>query len=123
MAFEGKEKRKHPRLDFNLIVSYRPLENTEKMRITQIKNLSRGGMMISTCEKIEKGTMLKINLRFPLLKKKVNLVGKVIESKEVVPNFDYETRVYFYNMDKEVEKLLHDSLEDFKNHKNAGKKN
>ena len=83
MPYSGEEKRKYPRATGRFIVSYRILEDNGNIDITQTKNLSLGGMLLTTNCKFPPGTNLALEIRLPFDPNAIMLIGKVLESKEV----------------------------------------
>ena len=113
MVYQGPEKRRHPRIKASFVVSYRPLEKEEAADLSQTKNFSQGGMLLTTNRAFPEGTFLKMLIRLPLLRDKINLIGKVLESKEVVKNLIYETRIVFQNLEEEIERVFKETVEKF----------
>ena len=99
--YGGQERRKDPRLTVNFIVSYRIEKSAESFDLSQTKNLSQGGMLLTTNKAFDIGTRLAMILRFPLVPQKIEMTGIVIESKEVVRDIIYETRIHFLDLDKD----------------------
>ena len=106
MGYKGSEKRVHPRLGANFVVSYRIKEVPDNYDLSQTKNVSQGGLLVTTNRKFDKGVFLAITIRFPFVPQRIEVTGQVIESKEVVRNLIYETRVCFLDMDMEMFKEL-----------------
>ena len=48
MVYTGPERRKHPRVSGRFIVSYRILEEYNNADISQTRNMSLGGMLLTT---------------------------------------------------------------------------
>ena len=113
MAYGGKERRRHNRVKVSFVVSYRPLEKDEDADLTQTKNFCQGGMLLTTNKKFDKGMLLKIFIRVPLVKGKIYLIGQVLDSKEIVKNLIYETRIAFQNLEDEIERVLIETVEAF----------
>jgi len=118
MGYKGVERRKHPRINVNFIVSYRILDQEEDNDLSQTKNISQGGMLLTTNRHFDSGVMLKMFIRLPLVKDKLVLIGRVIESKEVVKGIIYETRIVFFNLEEQVNKILKQTVDTFLNQKN-----
>lgn len=97
--YSGPNRRKFPRLDANFIVSYSPKKASADYDLSQTKNVSGGGALITTNKEFEKGTLLSVTVRFPFYPKRIGLTAEVISSKELVKNLVYETRVCFLDMD------------------------
>ncbi len=104
--YNGQEKRGYPRVDANLVINYRIQELPDTYDLSQTKNISQGGILITTSKLFEKGIQLTMNLRIPLVPQKVKLSGEVVESREVVRDLIYETRVKFLGLDEDFFKKL-----------------
>ena len=100
-AYGGQEKRKHPRLEANFVVSYRVKKPAAGYDLSQTKNVSQGGMLLTTNRVFDKGTQLSMSIRFPLVPHKIEVTGEVVDSKEVVRDLIYETRLKFLDLDED----------------------
>ncbi len=105
-AHNGKQKRKHPRTEANFVVSYRILEGLNNYDLSQSKNISQGGMLLTTNREFKKGTRLVMTMSFPFIEDKMELTGQVVGSKEIVKDLIYETRLQFYELDLKLSKGL-----------------
>jgi hypothetical protein len=74
--------------------------------LTQTKNVSQGGILLTTNRKFEKGTQLAMTIRFPFITQRIELTGEVVDSKEVVRDLIYETRIRFFDLDEDFFKKL-----------------
>lgn len=101
MGYSGSEKRKYPRIDARFIVSYRILEEVDNIDITQTKNMSLGGMLLTTNREFERGTNLALEIRLPFDLNPIMLIGKVVDSHEVTKNLIYDTRLLFLAIDEQ----------------------
>tara|TARA_B100000315_G_C14518369_1_gene560296 strand:- start:113 stop:481 length:369 start_codon:yes stop_codon:yes gene_type:complete len=114
--YGGSERRGHPRVDVNFVVSYRIQETAHDYDLSQTKNLSQGGMLLTTNKKFTQGTCLSMILRFPLIPQKIEVTGIIVDSKEVVRDIIYETRIQFLDLDKEffykLGEFIKDNLKD-----------
>jgi hypothetical protein len=110
MAYSGSEQRKNPRVDVRFIVSYRILDENDKRDITQTKNMSLGGMLLTTNRQFAKGTNLALEIRLPFDPNPIMLVGKVIESREIVKNLVYDTRIMFIAIDEKHRGVIGDTV-------------
>ncbi len=99
--YSGPEKRKHPRIEANFVVSYRIKEPGKGYDLSQTKNVSQGGMLLTTNRAFQKGTYLAMSIRFPLVPHKIEVTGEVVDSKEVVRDLIYETRIKFLDLDED----------------------
>ena len=85
------------------------------MEITQLKNISMGGMCFVTSARFEPGTQLGIELKTPYLADTTYLEGVVLESHEKVMDIIYETRLKFEFLNPQAEFLLAKIIEFFIN--------
>ncbi len=113
MNYHGPERREHRRIKASFVVSYRPLEEHEYADLSQTKNFSQGGMLLTTNVKFSANTFLKMYIRVPNVREKINLIGRVVDSKEVVKNLIYETRIGFQDLDEKIASLLGDTVKGF----------
>lgn len=114
--YGGPERRRYPRLNVNFIVSYRIKEPSASFDLSQTKNLSQGGLLLTTNKAFEKGTLLAMTIRFPFVNEKINLTGQVIGSQEKVRDLIYETHIRFQESDeaflRDVGKFIEKKLKD-----------
>ncbi|MBU2102022.1 MAG: PilZ domain-containing protein [Candidatus Omnitrophota bacterium] len=99
--YGGSERRKFPRFSANFVVSYRVKEVPDGYDLSQTKNVSQGGILLTTNRKFEKGTLLAMSIRFPFVAKRIEVTGEVVDSREVVRDLIYETRINFRDLDTE----------------------
>jgi len=100
MAYSGEERRRHPRIRANFIVAYRVLEEADNVDTSQTKNFSMGGILITTNRCFEKGTNLALKIRLPFDLEPIEVIGKVVESCEIVKDLIYDTRVEFSSVNQ-----------------------
>ena len=112
-AFKGAERRKHPRASGNFVVSYRIIEGSQLSDLTQTKNISEGGLLITTNRAFEKDTTLSIFIRLPFSSEKISLIGKVVDSREVVRNLIYETRLRFVDIDEQKRSVIETTVREY----------
>ncbi|UCC95382.1 MAG: PilZ domain-containing protein [Candidatus Omnitrophota bacterium] len=110
-AYRGPDRRKHPRLVINFVVSYRVKEIPDNCDLSQTKNVSQGGMLLTTNRRFHPGTQLAMSIRFPFVSQRINLTGEVVDSREVVRDLIYETRLRFIGVDEEFFKKLGDFIQ------------
>lgn len=109
--YSGIDKRSFPRLEANFVVSYRIKEISLDYDLSQTKNISRGGLMLTTNRKLEQGAKLAITIRFPFTPKRLEVIGEVVDSKEVAKGLIYETRVKFPKENTDFFKQLGEFIE------------
>ena len=110
MGYSGPERRRHARVSGRFIVSYRILENADSTDITQTKNISLGGMLLTTNRDFDTGTNLALEIRLPFDPHPIMLIAKVLESKEITKNLIYDTRLMFLAVDDRHRKVINDTV-------------
>ena len=104
--YTAAERRKTSRAKGNFTVSYRVLEEKVDFDMTQTKNISLGGMLLTTNRKFGVGTKFALQIRLPFDPNPIMLIGSVLESKEVVNNLIYDTRLAFLAVDEKHKKII-----------------
>jgi len=99
----GQERRKYPRVDSNIVISYHIQGEYGNYDLSQTKNISQGGILFTTNREFKTGMHLGMTVLFPFLDDKIEIVGEVISSREVLKDFVYETRI---KLDDLKEQLL-----------------
>ena len=107
-SFDGKNRRKHNRIHKNFLLSYH-LKNDSQSRfdVTQLKDISRGGMCFLSSKYLSPEMELAIELKTPFISEAIYFEGKVIESREKLANIIFEIRVVFNNLSPIAEQVLH----------------
>lgn len=98
--YNGPERRECPRLNASFIVSYRVKEPPSDFDLSQTKDVSEGGLLLTTNKAFELGTILVMTLRFPFVSEKIEVEGQVVSSDEKVKNLIYETHIKFKGSDE-----------------------
>lgn len=110
MAYAGQERRKHPRISGRFIVSYRILEEADNVDITQTKNISLGGMLLTTNRLFDPGIKLALEIRLPFDPNPIILIAKVVESREVTKDLIYDTRLEFLTIDEKHRGIINQTV-------------
>ena len=102
-----QNRRKFVRVYRNFICSYwlKGKEET-KIEISQINNISQGGLNFSSTFAFDQGVLLEIELKTPFISEKVNLEGIVLESREKISNLIFEVRLEFQNVSEQAKDVL-----------------
>lgn len=111
MTYSGPERRRHARISGRFMVSYRILAERNNVDITQTRNLSLGGILITTNRQFETGTKLALEIRLPFDPDPIMLTGKVIESNEITKDLIYDTRIEFLTVDEKHRGILNQTVE------------
>ena len=105
MVYQGPERRKYPRFKCGFQVSYQKADASDTFDITQLKNLSLGGLLFTTSKPYGKGEVLALQIRLPDRSTPILSSARVVESREKIRNLIYDTRVSFlviYDEDKQA---------------------
>jgi len=98
------ERRKYVRVDGTFVLSYSDVTTQQlKSDVTQTKNISLGGLLITTDKKFSPGTVLRLKLRLPDGLDYINVKVLVVDSRQKAKNLLYETRAKFISI-KEQDK-------------------
>ncbi len=106
MGYMGPERRTNSRVNGRFIVSYRVLDENESIDITQTKNLSLGGMLLTTNRHFEPGVNLALEIRLPFDPNPIMLIARVVDSREITKNLIYDTRLAFLAIDERHKKAI-----------------
>ncbi len=111
MNYAGPERRRHPRINARFIVSYRILEEVNNVDITQTKNLSLGGMLLTTNKKFTIGTNLALEIRLPFDPNPIMIIAKVMDSREISKDLIYDTRLLFLAVDERHRNVIKETVD------------
>lgn len=110
------ERRRYQRINKKFILSYFERSNpSQKFEITQLKNISLGGMCFIASRPLELSSNLQIELRTPYLSDRTHFDGKVLESHEKVRDMIYEIRTEFNELNSQAKFLIEKLMEVFLN--------
>ena len=110
----NQERRRYIRVTKNFIISYYEKEDPSfKSIVSQLKNVSMGGICIITSRHFKPSTKIGIDLKTPYIAEMITLEGTVLESQEKVPNIIYETRIAFGELTPQAQTMLKRIIETF----------
>ena len=89
-----------------------------ELEITQLKNISKGGMCFVTSIPIPLDTMIHVDLQTPYIAEVTYLNGIVRGCQENIKGMLYETRIEFQSLNKQSEILLYKMITFFENGEN-----
>jgi len=113
--WEQKDRRRYERIKKHFILSYFKKDDPKtKHEMSQLKNISKGGVCFMTAQKYAPSTKLVLELKTPYLSDTTHLEGTVLESYEKLPNIMYETRLEFDPLSPQSEVLLDKIVEHFR---------
>lgn len=111
MNYAGAERRRHPRVNARFIVSYRILDGVDNVDISQTKNISLGGMLLTTNKRFSIGTNLALEIRLPFDPNPIMIIAKVLESREISKDLIYDTRLVFLAVDERHRKVIEGTVD------------
>ena len=102
-----KNRRQFVRVYRNFILTcYSLASPSAKREMSQINNISQGGMSFSVTEPLPVGEQLGIELKTPFLADSAYLQGEVLECREKIPQLIYEVRLQFKNLSAAAKEIL-----------------
>jgi hypothetical protein len=114
MKYSGSERRKHLRINnAHFVVSYRIFQESDNIDVSQTKNLSLGGMLLTTNKEFQPGTNLALEIRLPFDPNPIILVGKVLDSRQIIKDLLYDTRLEFLAVDENHRKIITKTVEHY----------
>ncbi len=110
-----EERRQYLRIQKHFILSYYDIDDpSTKHDITQLKNISLGGMCFVASHYYKPGIKIAIDLKTPYLAGTVHLTGVVLQSHEKITNILYEIRMAFHQLNPQSEFVLNKIVEYYK---------
>ncbi len=101
------ERRKYLRIYRNFIMSYHEKgKSLTKHNVTQVNNVSKGGLNFSSTHPLKQGVVVMIDLKAPFIADPIRLEGVVLECREKIPELIYEIRLQFQETQEQVLTLL-----------------
>ncbi|MCX7661844.1 MAG: PilZ domain-containing protein [Candidatus Omnitrophica bacterium] len=113
MVYAGPERRKYPRAPGRFVVSYRVLEDVDNYDVSQTKNISLGGMLLTTNRQFSPGTKLALEIRLPFDPNPIMLIARVIESREIAKDLIYDTHLEFLAVDENHRNVITQTVEHY----------
>ena len=114
------ERRRHKRIRRNFILTYfEKNDPSQKYEITQLKNISAGGMCFVTTQQFAPKTLISVELKTPYLSDTTYLEGMVLESHEKAKGVLYETRLQFTELNAQASFIIEKLVEFFNKGDNA----
>ncbi len=102
-----QNRREHVRIYRSFILNYHPLSNISAQKeITQINNISQGGINFSVTSPLIVGDQYGIELKTPFLAEGVYLQGEVLECREKIIGLIYEIRLKFKDLSTSAKEVL-----------------
>ncbi len=103
----GIERRRHPRIRKNYIIRFCDKSNpTIKFDVSQVENISQGGMCFTSTVGFKEGVHVGVELRTPYITDTIYLEGQILHSKEKIKGMIYENRVKFFEVTPRAAEVL-----------------
>jgi hypothetical protein len=96
------ERRKSPRADANIVIRYQILEELQDYDVSQSKNVSSGGLLLTTNRAFQSGTHLAMTVFFPFMNNATEVTGTVVKSREILEDLIYETHIQFHGFEEKM---------------------
>ena len=96
--YSGEERRKFPRLTAAYMIQYRLLDKTSGFDITSTRNISRGGVTITTSSKLVPGDVLNLTLKFPFTPAPIGIQAQVVSCHDTANKSVWEASVKFIDL-------------------------
>jgi hypothetical protein len=113
----GKERRQYSRIKKNYIIRFCEKSNPSlKFEVSQIENISKGGLCFTSTMAFNEGADLAIELRTPYVADTIYLEGHVLHSTETVKGLLYANRLRFHDVTPESADVL-EKIEKYNLHK------
>ncbi len=104
---EGAERRQFIRIKKNYIIRFCEKNNPSlKFEVSQIENISKGGLCFTSTLSFEPGSLLAIELRTPYVADTIYLEGKVLDCREKIKGMVYDNRLKFQDVVPEALAVL-----------------
>ncbi len=102
-----KERRNNLRIYRNFILTFHEKgKSTAMHEVSQVNNVSKGGLNFSTTRPLTEGAVVMIDLKTPFITDSIRLTGVVLGCKEKIADMIYEVRLQFQGMPKQVLTML-----------------
>ena len=103
----SNNRRQHVRIYRNFILTYGLVSNPlAQKEVSQINNISQGGMNFSVTEPLKVAEVLTIELKTPFLAESVYLQGEILECREKISQLIYEIRLKFIDPSAAAKEIL-----------------
>jgi len=113
-SWNHEERRRYMRIEKHFIISYYDKNDPAvKHNISQLKNISMGGMCFVSPQTYSTGTQMGIELKTPYVADMVHLESIVLQAHEKIPNMIYEVRVRFEDLSSVAQLVLNKIVDTF----------
>jgi len=96
--YDGVERRRYPRLNRSFLVHYPVADGESQLDLSQVKNISLGGVLFLTTRPYEKESNIPLRIKLPGAY--VEPQARVIESRQIEGGSFFDTRLEFLPMEQ-----------------------
>ena len=108
-------RREFLRIYRNFILTFYEKDKPESMHdVSQVNNVSKGGVSFSSTHPLEQGIIVKIELKTPIIADAIHLEGVVLECREKIADMIYEIRLKFHDIPPQAMVVL-EKIENYGN--------
>ena len=114
--YSGVEKRRHKRIKQQFMVKFREKTSDNEdsgWDMVTTRNLSAGGVLLNHNKGLKQGSLLEMQVNFPLSEDPINCVGKVLRFKDVPLSPIVEMAAMFTEIDDKIVRLIDRAAEEF----------
>ena len=109
-----EERRRYTRIEKHFFISYYVKDDpSERHDISQLKNISLGGMCFIASKGFKPQAQMCIELKTPYFSETAHLEGTILGVTEKVPGIIYETRLEFSELSDTAKVTLNKIVETF----------
>ena len=112
--YKAFNERRHKRLRAVYLVKYEVGVGKEP-RITNVKDISGGGLQFSTTEELRPSSTIKVNVLIPQLNRVLEALAQVLRVRRAKNGITYSVGVSFLEMSKGDQLALNRFIEDIAN--------
>ncbi|MCK5394106.1 MAG: PilZ domain-containing protein [Candidatus Omnitrophica bacterium] len=109
------DEREHKRVPTAYIVKYKPRYSQNDYFFTQTNDVSNGGTIMLTERHFFESTQLEMHIQFPFVKKRIGVIGEVVECNEITKDKSYTTRIKFVEMSEDSKLHIAEIIQRIKN--------
>lgn len=110
-TYKTRNERKYKRLKADYLVKHRPASESGEFAVSNIKDVSAGGVRFWTEHLYEEGTLLQVSLLVPPIDKALQILGRAVRVRKGRWNSLYYVGVGFLEIPKDDQEFLNAFIE------------
>ncbi len=113
---DQSERRQYARIKKNYIIRFSDKANPSvNIQVSQVENISRGGVCFNSSIPFTVGTNVAIEMRTPYLAESIYFEGNVLGTKEVIKGMIFQNHVKFHDLSARALDVL-EKIEKYNTH-------